>query len=179
MMGQTPSIRNHTSNITTSLVREEKCYQTMVIIPLPMYSNTSDHLWNVSNPEMAMSYPNDGFFDFLNIADVLFWGLVCMVIAGGTWLYRKLPHCAARGKAIDVERVDDENENSDKKNHTHPKDTGTPSWNDNDDHFSISSGMVDDHNEAYFNNEIWYHHHHHHAIAPSSDLVGSNIFDNA
>ncbi len=130
------------TNITTLLgSREKKCYQTMVVIPIPSYNNSAiSHLWNATDPDMYLQSPKEGFFDFLNIADVLFWGFVCMVIAGCTSSYRKLLRCVARGKGIDVENWDDDHNNGNNDHHQ----IDMPTRDDNDDHFSTSSVVVDD-----------------------------------
>ena len=143
------------TNITTSLgSREKKCYQSLVVIPIPSSNNSSiGHLWNSTDPNMYLQSPNEGFFDFLNIADVLFWGFVCMVIAGCTSTYRKLLRCVARGKGIDAENWDDDHNNGNNDHHQHDM----PIRNDNDDHFSISSVAIDDDIETlerYRNNMV-------------------------
>ena len=163
-----------TLNITNiiSSRREEQCYQTTAIIPIPTYRGMN-HSIGISDPDVSwMLHPHDHFFDFLNIADVVFWGLVCLGIAGCTCIYRKLPHCAARGKAIDVEQNDDDAVNN--TNHVvHPN--FIPNWNDADDHFSISSGMADDRIEPPHpnRNDAWYRN----AMAPPSDLFASTAFE--
>jgi hypothetical protein len=139
----TPILMDHpvetTATLTPLLARKESCYQTMAILTIPSDSSIANHLWNRSDTDIGW-IPNDRFFDFVNIADVLFWSLICTIIAGSTCIYRKLPHCTARGKAIDVESTEEntrECRNNADQYQFRPNDW--PNWDDHEDHFSIST----------------------------------------
>jgi Concanavalin A-like lectin/glucanases superfamily len=85
---------------TTHPSFRDECFQTHAIIPVPGYNSTDQ---DPLNPNRRNGSNRGGFLGFLSIADLIFWGLICAVIAFCILCCRQLPRCSARGRAVDVD----------------------------------------------------------------------------
>jgi len=76
------------------------CFQIQASIIVPGYDTRNPNNNNNANG-------NGGFFSFVSIPDLLFWGLVILIIACCGSCLRQCPSCMAHGAAIEVDDDED------------------------------------------------------------------------